>query len=237
MINKIDSALVSLPPNWMSRIVAGNRPLGAMDEIRKLLGEPIPQLADFDNLSPEIAALFGRGGKLERIRRKLATISGKKGRAILPAHNTIAAVDEEDNLYVGVEFLAACEGDDDIIAGVLAHEWGHIVSNLPRGVDWSHLTWKDLFALRREEEAGADAYAGRAMYRLGYNVERLTQFFVQLDGKRKRAKTVKYHETPVRIAILRQAFAAEQRTDESARKLFPDATYRHPTTTRLLSVG
>lgn len=237
MINKIDSALVSLPPNWMSRIVAGNRPLGTMDEIRKLLGEPIPQLADLDSLSPEIAALFGRGGKLERIRRKLATISGKKGRAILPAHNTIAAVDEEDNLYVGVEFLAACEGDDDIIAGVLAHEWGHMVSDLPRGVDWSHLTWEELFALRREEEAGADAYAGRAMYRLGYDVERLTHFFVQLDGKRKRAKTVKYHDTPVRIAILRQAFAAEQRTDESARKLFPDATYRHPTTTRLLSVG
>lgn len=237
MITKIDNSLVSLPPAWMSRIVAGNRPLGTLNEIRKLLGEPIPQLCDLDEVPPEVAAMFGRGGKLDRIRRKLSAISGKRGRAILPAKNTIAAVDEEDNIYVGVEFLKACVNDEDVIAGIMAHEWGHMVSDLPRGVDWSHLTWEELFSVRREEEAGADAFAGRAMYRLGYNVEKLANFFVQLDKKKTKTKSPKYHEVAVRVAILRQAFSAEQRTDEDARKLFPDAVYLHPSRSKILSVG
>lgn len=244
MITKVDSALVSLPPAWMSRIVAGNRPLGTATEIRKLLGEPIPQVVDLAHLPPQVAAMFGRRGVLERVRRKLAAVSGKRGGKILAARNTIAAVDEDDNLYVGVEFLQQCQGEEDIIAGILAHEWGHLVSTLPRGVDWSHLTFDELFALRREEEAAADAFAGRAMYRLDYNVERLVQFFARLEQKANQGRTrrllgqtPKYHATAVRIAILRQAFAAEQRVDEGARKLFPNATYRHPSTTRLLSVG
>ncbi|MBI2346875.1 MAG: hypothetical protein HYV03_08405 [Deltaproteobacteria bacterium] len=228
----------------MQRIVAGNRPIGTFGEIRKLLGEPVPRLADLNQVPPQIAAMFTRGGVLERIRRKLAAISGKRGRAILPAHQTIAAVDEEDNLYVGVEFLAACQGNEDVIAGILAHEWGHLVSELPRGIDWSHLTWEELFALRREEEAAADAFAGRALFLLGYDVEQLTRFFARLErqratgmAKRLLGQSPKYHATPVRIAILRQAFAAQQRTADSARKLFPGATYRHPGTTKLLGAG
>lgn len=237
MINKIDNALVSLPPAWMNRIVAGNRPLGTRTEIRKLLGEPIPQVADLATIPPHVAAMFTRGGVLERIRRKLATLTGKRGGKIIPARNTIAAVDEADNLYVGVEFLQQCQGDEDVITGILAHEWGHMVSDLPRGVDWLHLTWDELFGLRRDEEAGADAFAGRALYRMGCNVERLAKFFLSLDRTPKKQRTQKYHETAVRIAILRQAFAAEQRVDETARKLFPNASYRHPSTTKLLSVG
>ncbi|MBI4366237.1 MAG: hypothetical protein HY543_05405 [Deltaproteobacteria bacterium] len=237
MIRKIDNALLQLPPSWMSRIVAGNRPLGTNQEIRKLLGEPIPQVADLDEVPPEVAAMFGRTGVLERIRRKLAVLSRKRGRAIVPAKNTIAAVDEEDNLYVGVEFLQACQGEEAVIAGILSHEWGHLVSDLPRGVDWSHLTWEELFALRRDEEANADAYAGRAMFRMGYAIEPVAQFFGRLEQKPARHPSPKYYATPVRIAILRQAYAAEQRVGNDARKLFPEAQFRHPSTSQLLSVG
>lgn len=239
-INRIDNSSVSLPPAWLSRITAGHRALGTRPEVRKLLGEPIPRLADPRVLAPQIAAMFRRGGVLDRIRRKLGVISRKKGGQILAAHNTIAAVDGDDNIYVGVEFLEACQGDEAAIAGILAHEWGHMVSDLPREVEWSHLSWEELFALRRDEEAGADAYAGRALYQMGYAVEPVIGFLTSLEEKRrkkKQLKPVKYYSTATRSEILRAGYAAEQRVEESARKLLVSPGYRHPSFSTLLAVG
>lgn len=240
VIRKVDNASIGLPPSWATRLVGGNKALGSQPEIRKLLGEPLPRLADLATLAPQIAAMFRKGGLLDRIGRKLATISGKKGGRILPAHNTIAAVDDDDTLFVGVEFLEACQGNEAAIAGILAHEWGHMVSDLPKGVDWSHLSWDELFALRREEEAGADAYAGRALYQMAYDVEPVVQFLQHLDARRKvrtQIKTVKYFPVTTRVAILREAFRAERRIEDSARKLLNRPGYRHPSFTKLLAVG
>lgn len=239
-VNKVDNSALSLPPAWLNRITAGNKALGTQPEVRKLLGEPIPRLADLASQAPHIAAMFRKGGMLDRIRRKLGVISRKKGGQILAAHNTIAAVDDEDNIYVGVEFLEACDCDEDVIAGILAHEWGHMVSDLPRGIDWSHLSWEDLFAVRREEEAGADAYAGRALYQMGYEIEPVARFLLDLNKKRrnkKKLKSLKYYSTETRAAILHEAFAAERRVEESARKLLTAPGYRHPSFTKLLAVG
>lgn len=231
----------------MSRISGGNRALGTQPEIRKLLGEPIPKLADLAALAPKIAAFFRPGGVLERIRRKLETLSRKRGGKMLAAHGTVAAVDGEDNVYVGVEFLESCEGDEAVIAGILAHEWGHMVSDLPRDVDWSHLSWDDLFALRRDEEAGADAYAGRALYQLDYTIEPVVNFLVELDAKKSAArqgapnanqiKTLKYFDVDTRAAILRGAYAAERRIEDNARKLLTRPGYRHPSFSKLIAVG
>ncbi len=239
-INRVDNSSLSLPPAWLSRVTAGNKALGTQPEVRKLLGEPIPRLADPRTLAPQIAAMFRKGGLLDRIRRKLATLSRKRGGQIFAAHNTIAAVDGDDNLYIGVEFLEACQGDEATIAGILAHEWGHMVSDLPRDVDWSHLSWEELFALRREEEAGADAYAGRALYQMGYAIEPVASFLDSLEQKRKKRKglkTVKYYSTETRIAILHAGFQAEQRIEASARKLLVSPGYRHPSFSKLLAVG
>lgn len=239
-VPRVETGLLSLPPRWMSRVGEGGRPLATHPEVRKALGEPVPKLADPALLAPKIAAMFRKGGLLDRIRRKLATVSRKRGGNILAAHNTIAAVDEEDNVYVGVEFLEACEGDEAVIAGILAHEWGHMVSELPRGVDWSHLSWEELFELRREEEAGADAYAGRALYQLGYEVTPLAEFLTRLEKNRRtrrQMKTLKYYDVETRAAILHAAHAAERRVEESARKLLTSPGYRHPSFSTLLAVG
>ncbi|MBI2343869.1 MAG: hypothetical protein HYV02_06030 [Deltaproteobacteria bacterium] len=240
MVMRIENPSLGLPTHWANRITAGNRPLGTLPDVRKLLGEPAPQLANMAALPPHIARMFRRGGLLDRIRRKLGVISRKKGGHFLAAHNTIAAVDPDDNIYVGVEFLEACEGDEAVIAGILAHEWGHMVSELPRDVDWSHLTWEALFALRREEEAGADAYAGRALYQMGYDVQPVIGFLQGLETERRRARrlaTVKYYPNATRAAILQEGYAAEQRLEESARKLLTTPGYRHPSFSKLLAVG
>lgn len=239
-ITKVENSSLSLPPAWLSRISAGNRALGTQPEVRKMLGEPVPRQADMSTLAPHIAAMFKKGGLLDRIRRKLAYVSQKKGGQIIAAHNTIAAVDPDDNVYVGVEFLESCGGEEDVIAGILAHEWGHMVSELPRDADFSGFDWDDLFAMRRDEEAGADAYAGRALYLLGYSVEPLVNFLGKLEAKRvknDKVKTVKYYPIETRAEILRQGFAAEKRIETSARKLLASPGYRHPSFSKLIAIG
>lgn len=221
-IEKINTQLVGLPPAWMSRAVSRGGAMGNAQEIKKLLGEPIPRLVDPATLPPEIARFFGPRGLLERLRRKLSLISRKKGGRILAATNTIASVDEDDNLYVGVDFLAGHGGNEALVAGIIAHEWGHMMSDLPRHVDWSHLTWDELFALRRDEEGDADGFAGRAMFLMGYSPEEMIAFLKESDRRRKDKKLPchKYHNHPTRAAILRESYAAEERAMEVAKRLF-----------------
>lgn len=228
-IEKVNTQLVGLPPAWMSRAESRGGSMVNSSEIRKLLGEPIPQLVDPDTLPPSVAAYFARGGVLERLKKKLSLISRKKGGKILAAKNTIAAVDEEDNLYVGVDFIAAYGEDENLIAGILAHEWGHMMSDLPRHVDWSHLTWEELHALRRDEEGDADGFAGRALFLLGYTPEQMISFLKMLDKRRKDKKLPchKYHNHATRAAILRESYKAEEAAFEFAKQLF--FSERNPT--------
>ena len=221
-VEKISTLVSGLPPAWISRAVSRGGAMGNAEEIKKLLGEPIPQVVDPKDLPPEIAAFFGVGGLLERLRKKLALFSRKKGRKILPAKNTIASVDEEDNIYVGVDFLAQYGDDEELVAGIIAHEWGHMMSDLPRGVDWSHLTWDQLHALRRDEEADADAFAGRVLFLMGYSPETMIAFLKERDKRRKEKKLPchKYHNHATRAAILRESYEAVRRAMEVARKLF-----------------
>lgn len=221
-IEKINSQLVGLPPSWMSRAVSQGGALANSVEIRKLLGEPIPKIVDPHTLPPEIAAFFAPRGMLERLRKKLSLLSRKKGGKIIPAKNTIASVDEDDNLYVGIDFLESFGDDESLVAGVLAHEWGHMMSDLPKGMDWSHLTWDELHEIRRDEEGDADGFAGRAMFLMGYSPEKMISFLKEMDRRRKDKKLPchKYHNHATRAAILRESYEAEKRALEVARKLF-----------------
>ncbi len=222
MINPIGSKLTQLPPPWISRIVAQGGQLGQSNEIRKVLGEPIPQQAALHTLKPEIAAMFASGGVLERIRKKLSKLTKKKGNKIIPAHNTVACVDEENNVYVGVEFLEKFGEDENLLAGILAHEWGHMMSDLPRDGDFSHMTWDQLFELRRDEEAYADGFAGRAVFCMGYKVDAMADFLKKTQKKKdKKIPTLKYHNVATRTAILRESYALCERVSETAQKGFP----------------
>jgi hypothetical protein len=222
-VTRIEKNSLRMPPSWISRATARSGAMGNSEEIKKLLGEPIPRLANPKDVPPEIMAMFGSKGMLERLRKKLAAISRRKGGKILPAHNTIASVDENDNLYVGVEFLEAFGEDEDLVAGILAHEWGHMMSDLPRGMDWSHLSWEELNELRRQEEADADGFAGRALCLMGYKPESMMKFLKQLDAKKKKTKDLpnhKYHNTATRVEILKQSWEAGEKAMKVARKLF-----------------
>lgn len=239
-IEKINAQVLGLPPAWMSRVSSRGGAMANAPEIRKILGEPIPQLVDPKTLSPAIAKFFGPRGMLERLRKKLSLISRKKGGKILPAKNTIASVDEDDNVYVGVDFLESYGEDTELMAGILAHEWGHMLSDLPRNVNWSQLTYDELFAIRRDEEGDADGFAGRALFLLGYSPENMIEFLEKIDKHRKSKKLPchKYHNMPTRAAILRESYEAERRAMEFAKQLFfSDTSTTGPKIGKIIGAG
>jgi hypothetical protein len=88
--------------------------------------------------NPLMLDLFSRLGMLARLQSKLNTLSRKKGR-IIPAKKTIACAlraceetDNQDIVFAGVEFLGHYHTEEETVAGVLAHEWGHLLSELDR---------------------------------------------------------------------------------------------------------
>jgi len=239
MIEKITTMLAQLPPNWMSRVTARAGQTGSPEsEMRKLFGDPLPKPVNPNDLSPELRALFAAYGMLEKIKKKLEWISRRKGGKIIPAKNTVACVDEDDNIYMGVGFLEKYHEDEDLIAGIMAHEWGHMLSELPPGTDLSHLNWDQVHALRRDEEAAADAFAGRALFQMGYEINKMISFLDKIDRVDRKTKSQKYHSAKVRAEILRQAFAAQKNAVDQINKIFGDRVdIINPSTSRLIAVA
>jgi hypothetical protein len=240
MIEKINTLLAQLPPNWMSRATAQAGQVGNPEsELRKLMGEPMPKPVDPKDLPPEVAALFATFGMLQKIKKKLEWVSKHKGKKIIPAKNTIACVDADDNIYMGVEFLEAHKDDEDLIAGIMAHEWGHMISEIAPGADFSHLNWDEMFELRREEEAAADSFAGRALYMMDYKIEKIVEFFKDMEKIDKKVNSQKYHPPKVREEILRQAYQAQVRAADQINKIFGfrDSGIINPQTSKLIAIA
>ncbi|MFH1874606.1 MAG: hypothetical protein ABH859_05405 [Pseudomonadota bacterium] len=239
-IEKVSAAMSRLPPPWMKRVESTGGNIGNANEIKKMMGEPIPRLANQGEIPKEVAEMFEPSGMLERLRKKLALISRKKGKKFIPAHGVVASVDEEDNVYVGVEFLQQFGNNEALVAAILAHEWGHMMSDLPRGKDWSHLNWEQIFEIRRDEEADADGFAGRALFLMGFTPDEMIQFLETLHKIKKNKRELpcrKYHNTATRVAILEEAYAAEKRAMEVARKLFFASRETGPKIGRVISSG
>ncbi len=243
MINKVPSATVGLPPLWMARVIATTGNLGNTVEIKKkfkkLLGETKPQELDLDSIPPEIAALFTEKGLLQRIRKKLENITKRPAKRLAATKGRVACVDEDDVVYVGVDFLEKYKNREDLVAGILAHEWGHIVSNLPPESELDNMTLDELLAFSREEEAGADGFAGRALYLMGYSVDDMVEFLNNLEKIQKKIKSKKYHPVDIREAILKEAFSAQKRSEDTARRLLVTAHlgFSHAAKSKLIGEG
>ncbi|MBI4224563.1 MAG: hypothetical protein HY609_06475, partial [Deltaproteobacteria bacterium] len=79
---------------------------------------------------------------------------------------------------------------------------------------------EELHQLRRDEEADADGYAGRALYLMGYQPEQMMDFLRQLQKRRNpKFPCVKYHNTATRLAILKASYEAQARAFETAEKI------------------
>ncbi len=227
MIDKITNGNIGLSPQFMARVIATTGHVGDTAEVRaklrRLLGDPMPEEVDLDSIPPEIAAMFAESGTLQKIRKKLERITKKQAKRLAATKGRTACVDEDDVVYVGVDFLEKYKNEEDLLAGIMAHEWGHMVSPLPTEEELTGKSYEELMAIRREDEANADGFAGRMLFLMGYSVDDMVEFLKNLEKIEKKIISKKYHPVDIREAILKEAFAAQKRTEDTARRLLVKA--------------
>lgn len=232
MINTVRSTGADLLLRGMPTI----RERGSVEgKSAKSLGETPPVVLNLAQIG-SLAALFGKSGFLSRLKRRLNYLKKKKC-TIVPAKGTTACVDDNDIVYIGVDFLKDClekEDGKETIAGVMAHEWGHACALKPAKDEIQELNWNQIFELRRAHETLADETSGRMLYRMGYSTDGIIGF---LTRKGKDTHNLKYHAPEIRAQVIEYGFAAEKRKADLARSLFPKSSYSNEYDSILLDIA
>jgi len=156
---------------------------------------------------------------VSRLKRRLNKLKGKKCR-VTPADGTIACVDSNDLVYLGVKFLEEFQDDEEVLAGVMAHEWGHSCAHKPVQQQLDVLNWDQIFALRREHETLADEISGRMLAMMDYNPTKFIEFLKRKTGG---THNLKYHDSDTRAQIVLQGYEDEKRKIRFANELFPSS--------------
>jgi hypothetical protein len=173
---------------------------------------PILDPAQFPMLAAQIAVL-------KRYRKKIVTMAGDEEDEypMVLADGTIAMIDADGRIYMGVSFLTS-EGDSPgTLVGVLAHEIGH------RPKRWSsyrierELSREEMEAICREEEARADAFAGMALAEMNLPPDPMIEFLAQIEEK----PHPEYFPAKIRGEIIREAHAARSFRARFRKKMFP----------------
>lgn len=195
----------------------------------KSIGETPPVILQMSELG-KLTVLFAPGGLVSKLKRRLNKLKGKKCR-VIPAKGTIACVDLNDVVYLGVDFLEKYENQEDVIAGVLAHEWGHACAERPSQNEVNTLNWNQIFELRRAHEVLADEISGRLLALMGYKPDNMLKFILSHQGA---AHNLKYHDPHTRAEILLHGYNDEMKKIRLAREVFPANTYRNDYHSKLI---
>lgn len=208
----------------------GARSSAGTANARKSLGETPPIQVPFELLSDELAELFAPGGKVSKLKRRLNKLKNKKCQ-VVPAHGTIACIDANDLVYLGVEFLHQFRDQEDVLAGVMAHEWGHSCALKPEESHIQQMNWDEIFELRRAHETLADELSGRLMALMGYAPDSLIEFLLCTG---KGTHNLKYHDPATRADIIRNGHREELRKIELARDICPATVYNNNYNKRII---
>lgn len=198
---------------------------------QKTLGETPPVKLDLKQIGA-LSAMFGKTGLVSRLKKRLNYLKNKKC-VVVPANGTTACVDDEDVVYLGVDFLKKYRGEEETIAGVMAHEWGHACAMKPDRDSLQKLNWNRIFELRRAHETLADEIAGRLLFLLGYTAKGLVRFLME-GGE---THNLKYHVPEIRARVVRYGFEAEKRKASLARQIFSGSTYKSKYHSFLLDIA
>ena len=221
---------ISKQPTWLKTSTSSGAPqVQSEGTQRKTLGETPPIVVRWAD-HPDLVHLSTHYGAVQKARRKLRLLSGKDGKVLL-AKNTVGAADDKGNVYLGVEFLQENGENDALLSAVMAHEWGHLISNTSKHGNLDHLSWEDIFKLRREEEAAADVFCGRMLAMMGYAPDAIMDFLLRAQSGNE---TLKYYAAPIRGAIIQEAHRLHAQRDALTRKLFKKSIYPNPYTSRII---
>lgn len=195
----------------------------------KTIGETPPMPVPLELLG-DLEELFAPGGLVSKLKRRLNRLKHRKCR-VIPAKGTIACIDPNDLVYLGVDFLREFRGREDVVAGVMAHEWGHSCAVKPTEEELQELNWEEIFELRRAHETLADELSGRLLALMGYAPDGLVEFLLR---ECKDTHNLKYHLAETRADIIRNGHRDELRKIDFARELFPKRTYANNYNSRII---
>jgi Zn-dependent protease with chaperone function len=134
-------------------------------------------------------------------------------------------IGRDGTLFVGLELLEEKPDDDDFWVAVMGHEIGHQPWTWPKG-NMAHLTRAQLNHLSREEEAKADAFAGRVLADLGADPDALCTFLLKAEKFEGGKLPATYYPAEMRADIIRKAFLARRATTKRVAASFPEWTQR-----------
>jgi len=198
--------------------VSSGGPAGEVEQ-QKSLGE-VPPI----KLSPAdigaLASLFSPGGLISKLKRRLNKLKHKKC-DVVPAKGTVACIDSNDLVYLGVEFLEEFQTQESVVAGVMAHEWGHSCAERPTQEEMQALNWDEIFELRRAHETLADELSGRLLALMGYTPDGLVAFL----KRGKETHNLKYHSNELRANIILHGHQDELKKIQLANEIFPKTAY------------
>lgn len=165
-------------------------------------------------------SLAGRIQNLLRLRRKLSFWAGddESDYPIYLAEDTLAAIDGEGRIYMGVDFLDGPGRDAAVLAGALAHEIGHRPRRWRRRRLPANLSRQAIWAICREEEAGADTFAGRALAELELPARPLGAFLTSIEQGPHPA----YYPAAERADMIAEAHEAQSFRLRAREKLYPE---------------
>lgn len=203
---------------------------------QKSFGEKPPKQADISK-DPQLQHLFSQKGLVGWLEEKIKRASRHPGK-IVPAEDITAMAmpeipgKQDGNLvFLGVDFALKNQDNPDKLAGVLAHEWGHLISDFLSGLDPNAMDWGQVLELRREEESYADAYAGRLLYLIGHKPDGLIEHLKEYTCH----DSTKYHDLLTRIEIILRAYQAQASRQELAARIFCQPGERHSLNSRLIA--
>ena len=188
-----------------------------------LFGKPKPPPADPAKF-PQLAELMRR---LKRFKAKFSNLAGdeEEDYDIYLAHGTIACIDSEGEVAVGVEFLEAFKDHPEVIAGVLAHEIGHRPKRWKEYQSALPMTREEVEELCRFEETRADLFAGRALAELGLSYNGMIRLLMVVQPEDQ--PHLGYHPAPVRARIIKEAFQVHLQRMGLRKRLFPEMERHH----------
>ena len=217
--------LRNLPPRASVGKSAPTTEQQGQERVRKTLGDPPPPPVDLKVYPDRLRKLFSYRGVLNMLKRKLNALTGEDY-SLAPAAGDRVCIDENGVVFIGMQFLESHIDDEALLAGVLAHEWGHFPTRRKKQ-NLDHMSWDEVYRLRREEETKADMFCGRALFLLNYKVESLVSYLRKHDNPKDKSK--KYHSVESREKVIRESYASQSKRSGMAHKFkMPDAVYGDP---------
>ncbi len=164
-------------------------------------------------------------GEMHAFRRRLARLAGDRPEDydLQLAEGTIAMIDADGLVSIGLSFLLDHAAERELRIGVLAHEIGHRPQRWIEYRASAPQSRAEAEALCRLEETRADYFAGWALGQLGLGCEPLCAFLAAIETH----PHPEYFPAPLRAKTIREGHEVGRRRAADTAKFFPELARMH----------